>query len=112
MTNEVVLAHFCFFFISHIELMLRNKGLAFDKHLGFAWVTWGLVDAVGSVGGCFFITMVTRVELEPKMLGEGASTDGVIIRGEEAEDGGRSSKRSSGSGKKARQLEESQISSN
>lgn len=92
--------------------MLRNKGPAFNKHLGFAWVTWGLVDAVGSIGGCLFITMVTMAELEPKMLGEGASPDGVIIREEEAEDGGRSSKRISGSEKKARQLEKPQILSN
>lgn len=50
------------------------------------------MDTVGSVVGCLFITMVSRIELEPKMLGEGASPDGAIIRREEAEDGGRSSK--------------------
>lgn len=84
----------------------------FNKHLGFAGVTWGLVDAGGSVGGCLLITMVTMAKLEPKMaaLGEGASPDGVIMRGEEAEDGGRSSELSPGSGKKPRELEHAHIS--
>lgn len=50
------------------------------------------MDTVGGVVGCLLITTVSGIELEPKTLGEGASPDGAIIRREEAEDGGRSSK--------------------
>lgn len=66
--------------------------------MGFAGVTWGLVEAGGSVGGCSFITVVTIEEPEPKTaaMGEGESLGGVTLReweaAEEAEGG--SSKRS------------------
>lgn len=51
-------------------------------------VTWGLVEAGDSVGGCSFITVVTVEEPEPKtpMMGEGGSLGGVMLReGEVAE---------------------------
>lgn len=72
--------------------------------MGFAGVTWGLVEAGGRVGGCSFITVVTMEKPEPKTaaMGEGASLGGVTLReGEaaEAKEGG-SSKLSSGSGRK------------
>lgn len=58
-----------------------------------------------------FIAMVTTAELEPRVvvLGEGASPDGVIIRGEEAEDGGRSSELRPGLAKTPGQLEGAEV---
>lgn len=56
--------------------------------------------------------MATPAALAPRMvvLGEGAPPDGVTIRGEEAEGGGRSSKLRPGSAKKPGQLARGQIS--
>lgn len=62
--------------------------------MGFVGVTWGLVEAGGSVGGCSFITVVTMEEPEPKTaeMGEGVSLGGVILReGEAAEEEDRGS---------------------
>lgn len=98
-------AHFCCPPPLQTEIMLRHRtDAAFNKHLGFAGVTWGLVEAGGSVGGCSFITVVTMEEPEPKTatMGEGASLGGVTwMEGEAAEEKeGGSSKLSSGSGRK------------
>lgn len=67
--------------------------------MGFAGVTWGLVEAGGSVGGCSLITVVTIEEPEPNTaaMGEVVSLGGVTLREGEAaeeEDKGGSSNRS------------------
>lgn len=57
--------------------------------MGFAGVTWGLVEAGGSVGGCSFITVVTMEEPEPNTaaMGEVGSLGGVMLsEGEAAEE--------------------------
>lgn len=83
-------------FPSHAEAQQKLGPLI--KHSRFLGVTWGLVEAGGSVGGCSFITVVTMEEPEPKTaaMGEGASLGGVRMREGEAaeEEEGGSSRRS------------------